>query len=86
MNPNRKLGLRVSMSLAAAGLVGACWIQPALSGEAKEGPLDPEAMALDNWRAVMAHSPAAPEGCFHARWASHASIPCAANQRRAVKT
>jgi hypothetical protein len=69
MNPNRKLGLRVSLSLAA-GLVGTCWIQPALSAEATQGPVDPEAMARENWGAVMAHSPAAPEGCFHASYPS----------------
>jgi hypothetical protein len=69
MNPNRKLGLRVSLSLAA-GLVATCWIQAALSAEATQGPVDPEAMARENWGAVMAHSPTAPEGCFHASYPS----------------
>jgi hypothetical protein len=60
-----------AIPLAAAGLVGACWLSPVVAGESAGAALDPaESAAHDNWRAVMAHNPASAEGCFHAAFPS----------------
>jgi hypothetical protein len=65
MKPRNISVSRVVLHIAAAGAVSACWLQPALAGQA-----DPEAAARDNWRAVMQHNPASAAGCFHASYPS----------------
>jgi len=68
MKPRHKMDLRFVTSIAAAGFVSACWLQPALAGQATEGAVDAEAVARANWSAVMTHNPASPEGCFQASY------------------
>ena len=65
MKPRNISVSRVVLHIAAAAAVSACWLQPALAGQA-----DPEAAARDNWRAVMEHNPASAAGCFHASYPS----------------
>ncbi len=67
MNPCQTLDYRVALRIAAAGLMSACWLQPALAAPAADGP-DPEAAARANWAQIMAHNTASPEGCFHASY------------------
>ena len=71
MKPTRTLVLRSVMYAVTAGLVSACWLQPALAGEATDGAIDPEAVARDNWRDFMAHNPESAEGCFQATYPNY---------------
>ena len=64
---SRTLDLRLVTPIAI-GLMSACWLQPALAGPATDGAVDPEALARANWREVMSHNPASPEGCFQAAY------------------
>jgi hypothetical protein len=62
MKPRNISVSRAILQIATAGVVSACWLQPALAGQA-----DPD---RDNWRAVMSHNPTSEEGCFHASYPS----------------
>ncbi len=68
MKPTRTLVLRSVMSVVTAGLVSACWLQPALAGQATDAAIDTEAVARDNWRDFMTHNPETAEGCFQAAY------------------
>jgi hypothetical protein len=68
MKPTRTLVLRSVMSVVTAGLVSACWLQPALAGQATDAAIDSEAVARDNWRDFMTHNPETAEGCFQASY------------------
>jgi hypothetical protein len=61
-----RFNLRHATHIAAAGLVTACWVQPALAGQ------DADSVARDNWRAAMRHNLASEAGCFHAAYPSFA--------------
>lgn len=68
MKPTRTLVLRPVTHVITACLVSACWLHPALAGQAADGATDPEATAKDNWRDFMTHNPESAEGCFHASY------------------
>ena len=71
MKPTRTLVSRSVIPFITAGLVSACWLQPAFAGEATDGAIDPEAVARDNWRDFMAHNPESAEGCFQATYPNY---------------
>ena len=54
--------------IAAAGLISACWLHPALAAEDAAGAGNAEAAARANWREVMAHNYASEAGCFQASY------------------
>ena len=57
--------------VAAAALVGALWLEPALAAQPAENPVDAESVAHDNWRAFMTQNAASAAGCFHASYPSY---------------
>jgi len=63
--------LRTSIKhiLVAAGLVAA-FAAPAWANQPPDadGAVDPESVAHENWRGLMAHNPTPAEGCFHASY------------------
>jgi hypothetical protein len=63
-----RINVRQATHIAAAGIVAACWIQPALAGQDASGA---DAVARENWRAAMAHNPDSGAGCFHAAYPSY---------------
>jgi hypothetical protein len=63
MKPRNRSVSRAILHIAAAGAVSACWLQPALAGQA-----DPD---RDTWRAAMSHNPSSEAGCFHAAYPSY---------------
>jgi len=52
--------------IAAAGLLTALWLQPALAAD--DAALTADAAARENWRQVMAHNYASEAGCFQASY------------------
>src|ERR1700730_17487056 len=84
MKPTRTLVLRSVMHVVTAGLVSACWLQPALAGEATVGAIDPEVVAHDNWRDFMTRNPESAEGCFQASYPNYLweKTDCKVAQRR----
>jgi hypothetical protein len=54
-----------AIQIAAAALIGVCWLQPVSAGQATD---DAEAAARDNWRAEMAQNTQPGEGCFRASY------------------
>jgi hypothetical protein len=66
----RKRSISRHISFAAAALTSACWLSPVLAGPSGAS-VDSEAAARANWLAIMAHNPAAAEGCSHASYPNY---------------
>ena len=71
MKPRVKFCFRKVTRIMAAGVLTACWLQPALAGPAGDAA-DSDSLARANWRAAMAHNPESAEGCFHASYPNFA--------------
>src|ERR1700733_6538304 len=71
MKPTRTLVLCSVKHFVTAGLVSACWLQPALAGQATDAINDPEAVARANWSDFMTHNPESAEGCFQASYPNY---------------
>ena len=71
MKPTQTLVSRPVMHVVTAGLVSACWLQPAIAGQATDGAIDPEAVARENWRDFMTHNPESAQGCFQASYPTY---------------
>jgi len=65
MQSRKKLDARVVLWSAAAGFIGACWLQPAAAGAATDAA---EAQAQATWRADIARIEVPADGCFHAAY------------------
>jgi hypothetical protein len=65
MMPKKIRCSHFAIQIAAAALVSVCWLQPISIAQATD---DAEAAARQDWREVMAHNPASPEGCFQASY------------------
>jgi hypothetical protein len=59
---------RYAIQIAAAALIGGCWLQPVSAAQTTDSAADAEAAARENWRAIMAHNPDSEEGCFQASY------------------
>jgi hypothetical protein len=60
---------RFVFRIAAASLIGACWLQPAFAVASADPALDPaEAQARAAWRADIGAIEVPPDGCFHAAY------------------
>ncbi len=70
MTFRKRLSLPFAIKIAAAAVVGFCRIQPVLSAENTAAAIEPDAAALGNWRALMAHRTEAEEGCAQAEYPS----------------
>jgi hypothetical protein len=69
MQSARRLDSRFVLRTAAAGLISACWLQPAVAVASTEQALDPaEAQAQASWRADIALIAVPADGCFHAAY------------------
>jgi len=66
MNRCKVLNVHYVVRIAAAGLIGACSLHPALAAEDAAG--DAEAAARASWRGVMAHDYPSEVGCFQATY------------------
>jgi hypothetical protein len=57
-------------------------------GQIAEAELDPESAAIATWSALMARSPSAEEGCFHASYPDIVweRVPCKISQPRSHPT
>jgi hypothetical protein len=65
MQSGKRLDARLVLRTAAAGIIAACWLQPALAG----APLNKEeAQAQAAWRADIARIEVPANGCFHAAY------------------
>jgi hypothetical protein len=71
MKTRKKLDSRRVTPIAAAALLSACWLQPVLAEPTMDASVDPESAARESWRDVMAHNPAAAEGCSHASYPNY---------------
>jgi hypothetical protein len=69
MQSETKLAARFVLRAVAAGLIGACWLQPAVAVASSEQALDAaEAQAQATWRADIARIEVPAEGCFQAAY------------------
>lgn len=69
MQSRKKFGSRFVLQAAAAGLIGACWLHPAVAIASADEALDQaEAQARASWRADIAGIEVPPDGCFHAAY------------------
>ena len=56
MTPRKTRYSRYALQIAAAALISTCCLQPVAAGQTTDVAVDAEAVARDNWRAVMAHN------------------------------
>ncbi len=86
MQSEKGLDSRFVLRTAAAGLLSACWLQPAIAVASTDQALDPaEAQARASWRADIALIEVPADGCFHAAYPNlfWERVPCAVGQPRA---
>jgi hypothetical protein len=86
MQSRKRLAARAALRTAAAGLIGACWLHPAVAAAPGDQALEPaEAQAQATWRADMARIEVPPDGCFHAAYPNlyWERVACGVGQPRA---
>jgi len=67
MTPRKIRFSHCVLQIAAGALLSACWLQPA-SAQTTGSAADAEAIAQQNWREAIAHSPQPEQGCFEASY------------------
>jgi len=69
MQSETRLDARFVLRVVAAGLISACWLQPAVAVASSDPALDPaEAQAQASWRADIARIEVPADGCFQAAY------------------
>jgi hypothetical protein len=85
MQSKRRLDSRFVLRVTAAGLISACWLQPAPAASSADQALDPaEAQAQASWRADIARIEVPAVGCFQAAYPNlyWERVACAAGKPR----
>jgi len=86
MQSRKRIVSRFVLLSAAAGVISACWLQPAVAVAASDEALTPaEAQAQASWRADIARIEVPPDGCFHAAYPNlyWERVACAVGHPRA---
>jgi hypothetical protein len=86
MQSGNRLDSRFVLRTAAAGFIGACWLQSGVAVAATDQARDPaEEQARASWRADIANIEVPPDGCFHAAYPNlfWERVACAVGQPRA---
>jgi len=86
MKSEPNLNARFILRAVAAGLIGACWLQPTLAVASSDDALDAaQAQAQASWRADIARIEVPADGCFQAGYPNlyWEPVACSVGQHRA---